>query len=202
MTHPNDFDAFAGANLQRWRKARGMSQAALAEILRTLGHGFQQQTVLKIEKGDRPLRLHEATDIAQVLDIELIDLARTPDHELLAGSRKVEIALSALTVALMQVRAAQADFNQLLETRGGVGDDPDVYVAFLSQMTMQQAFEQANELLQARLEQQGRLLTAEDHLRSADLSSILQGDADEVRDASTSATGSDKAAHGTSRTDG
>jgi transcriptional regulator with XRE-family HTH domain len=62
-----DFNKRVGANLQRFRKARGISQADLAHELSRRGFPFQQPTVLKVEKGSRPLKFEEAHAIAELL---------------------------------------------------------------------------------------------------------------------------------------
>lgn len=48
-----------------------MSQAELARRLAASGLPFRQQTVLKVEKGSRPLRLDEAVWISVLLRVEL-----------------------------------------------------------------------------------------------------------------------------------
>jgi DNA-binding XRE family transcriptional regulator len=64
-------DVTVGVNVRKWRESLGLSQAELA---RHVGEGFQQQTIVKIEKGVRPLRLSEAVRIAQVFAIDVKDL--------------------------------------------------------------------------------------------------------------------------------
>jgi transcriptional regulator with XRE-family HTH domain len=64
-----DFDKQIGANIQRLRKAKGMSQADLARELTTRGFSFQQQGVLRLEGGARPLRLEEGLAIAEIFDV-------------------------------------------------------------------------------------------------------------------------------------
>lgn len=60
-----------GANIRKAREALGLSQA---QVAKHVGLGFQQQTIVKIEKGDRPLRLSEAVRVAKVLGVEVPDL--------------------------------------------------------------------------------------------------------------------------------
>jgi transcriptional regulator with XRE-family HTH domain len=67
-------DQRVGENIRRLRAARGFSQAELA---RYLGEPYRQQTVLKVEKGTRPLKLSEAVKIAEVLAVEVKDLYRS-----------------------------------------------------------------------------------------------------------------------------
>ena len=62
-----DFNERVGANVRRFRKIAGLTQAALADRLRRQGHPFQQQTVLKVEGGNRPLKLEEAAELAEIL---------------------------------------------------------------------------------------------------------------------------------------
>ena len=43
--------------------------------------GFSQQLILKLEKGDRPLRLDEAVGVSRVFGISLDDLVKTLDGD-------------------------------------------------------------------------------------------------------------------------
>jgi len=54
-----------------------MSQTELARQLSGRGLPFHQQTVQRIEKGERPLRLNEAHAIAEILGSDPADMART-----------------------------------------------------------------------------------------------------------------------------
>lgn len=78
MTHQPDFNGAVGQNLQLLRKAAGLSQADLAEHLSARGYPFAQQTVLKVEKGTRPLKLDEAAQIADVVGVTISDLFSPP----------------------------------------------------------------------------------------------------------------------------
>ena len=53
-----------------------MTQTELARQLNVRGLPFHQQTVQRIEKGDRPLRLNEAHAIAEILGSDPGDMAR------------------------------------------------------------------------------------------------------------------------------
>jgi transcriptional regulator with XRE-family HTH domain len=75
-----------GANLQLHRKAKGYSQSDLAGMLEQRGLPFQQQTILKIEKGTRPLKLEEAYVIADILGIELSSLTEQFGNDELAAT--------------------------------------------------------------------------------------------------------------------
>lgn len=69
------FDQQVGANLQRYRGAKGMSQAELAEVISTAQDRIPQQTIVKIEKGTRPLKFAEAVRISRALGIGIAELA-------------------------------------------------------------------------------------------------------------------------------
>lgn len=58
--------------LVRLRESRGLTQTDLARMLKgAYGLAFHQQTVQRIEAGERPIRLNEAHLIAQVFDVPL-----------------------------------------------------------------------------------------------------------------------------------
>lgn len=79
-----DFNHRLGANVQRFRKAADMSQAELAHQLTERGFSFQQPTVLKVEKGTRPLKVDELAAIAEVLQINPGSLLEQVDERLAA----------------------------------------------------------------------------------------------------------------------
>lgn len=80
---PGHVDRLIGANIRRYREARDLSQAELAEQL-----DMHQQTVQKIEKGTRPLKHSEAIRFASALKVPL--------HELTARDTAAEIAAEAM----------------------------------------------------------------------------------------------------------
>lgn len=57
--------------MRRLREAAGMTQTDLARHLKAYGLPFHQQTIQRIEQGDRPVRLNEAHLIATVLEVPL-----------------------------------------------------------------------------------------------------------------------------------
>jgi transcriptional regulator with XRE-family HTH domain len=62
-----DFNELVGENLKRYRMFAGLSQAEIAD---KLGAPFDQSTIARAEKGERPLKLHEAIMITSVLGID------------------------------------------------------------------------------------------------------------------------------------
>lgn len=62
-----------------------MSQQALADAMRELGHKWSQATVWSVERGNRPLRLVEANDLRTVLaDGRYVDFSRPPEAQAVA----------------------------------------------------------------------------------------------------------------------
>jgi transcriptional regulator with XRE-family HTH domain len=95
---PIDFNRRVGENLQRIRKAAGWSQADLADRLSARGLSFQQPTILKVEKGSRPLKLEEACAIAEELEVTVASLSQLIDDEQ-AGEALAQIQRSNLIIA-------------------------------------------------------------------------------------------------------
>lgn len=63
-------DALIGENVAKLRQQADLSQADLARAMTHAGWTWHQQTVLKVEKGHRPLRLAEAVTLARLLDVD------------------------------------------------------------------------------------------------------------------------------------
>jgi transcriptional regulator with XRE-family HTH domain len=67
----------AGTKIKTRRMELGMSQEAVADEMRRLGHSWHQTTVAKTEIAGRPLRLNELTDLARILGVRASHLAAT-----------------------------------------------------------------------------------------------------------------------------
>lgn len=61
-----------GEVVRGWRQSRGWSQEDVSEKLRHQGFEMHQTTIAKIERGARPLRVGEATAIAEVFDMPIM----------------------------------------------------------------------------------------------------------------------------------
>lgn len=70
-------DRWIGASVVYFRG--DASQKALADAMRDRGHKWSQSTVWAVEKGDRPLKLAEAHDVAEVLDATVESLLVPPE---------------------------------------------------------------------------------------------------------------------------
>lgn len=85
-----DLDTEIGSNVQRERERLGVSQQALADVMRDRGWKWSQATVWSIEKGDRPLRLAEALDLAQVLEVDVRNFGQSAANSAIsAADRRV-----------------------------------------------------------------------------------------------------------------
>jgi len=93
---PTPFNQRVGANVGKFRRAADMSQAELAQELTRRGFPMQQQTILTIEKGTRPLKLDEFAVMADVLRIDPGSLVDATDERTaaLAKLRATEAAIA------------------------------------------------------------------------------------------------------------
>jgi transcriptional regulator with XRE-family HTH domain len=113
------FNQQVGANIRTHRRSRGMSQTELAHELALRGMPFQQQTILKVEKGSRPLRFEEADAIARILGVK--DLTMPPLTGLLdmSGSlrqlRDAEDRIARLEARLPELRRELEETTKGLE---------------------------------------------------------------------------------------
>lgn len=92
-------------NLQRLRERREMTQTDLAKALRGQGLPFHQQTIQRIENGDRPVRLNEAYLIAQELHANLEEMTSSfysDSGELAWGINRLVNNTTAVTYSLIE----------------------------------------------------------------------------------------------------
>ena len=116
----------AGTKIKNRRMELGMSQEAVADAMRKLGHSWHQTTVAKTEIAGRPLRLNELTDLARVLMVRASHLAATETDF------KLEMVQNDVVAASGAVARLHADVNELTQ--------------MLAEKT--QAYENAQKLLQ------------------------------------------------------
>lgn len=109
MAEESDVDRLIGGNVQQFRNAKKMSQAQLADAMTALGLQVAQQTILKIEKGTRPLRYSEAVAVAEALDVPLSALA--PDR--VTARERQNIDMAALEAAEADALLSVAVFRYI-----------------------------------------------------------------------------------------
>lgn len=120
--------------MARLREARQMTQTDLARELK-VGYGlsFHQQTVQRIEAGERPVRLNEAHLIAKVLGVDVETMTSTsaqPDREMryVVGRlrRSSESTAEALSAIIMEWLEDVEAFTFTLSERLKANEDqPD-----------------------------------------------------------------------------
>lgn len=69
-----------GSRVAQLRTAAGLKQSDLSAMLRRAGLNWSQATLSKVESGQRPVRLSEATVLADALDVDLSALLSNPDY--------------------------------------------------------------------------------------------------------------------------
>jgi transcriptional regulator with XRE-family HTH domain len=107
-----NFNKRVGENIQLLRKAKGMSQANLARELSARGFAFQQQGVLKLEGGTRPLRFEEALALAEILGVNLAMLADRPAQAQAAAKQLLHVLTNMADVA-QRIADLQHDLEHL-----------------------------------------------------------------------------------------
>lgn len=94
-----------GAALRERRRARGWSQARLAEAMTALGFSWGQTTTGKSEAGDRPVSVAEAAMLAELFAIDVAVLFGTAPE---GGARTELIAEVVCTRARLSRAEAEA----------------------------------------------------------------------------------------------
>ena len=108
-------DVRIGRNLALYRG--DVSQKDLAAKMRARGFKWSQATVWAVEKGDRPLRLAEAAELARVFEIDMDYLT------LEEGAAYVDRALSDLDEAASALIQAADSYEQARRVVQGTFED-------------------------------------------------------------------------------
>lgn len=121
VTDELSYDEVVGRNIQELRKACGLTQSELAQQLTDLGLPFRQQTVVKIEQGQRPARLQEAAAIAGILEVAvdaLVDEPLTIDDlaNLVRHTKASETAFSEIVNAVKTFLTRQSTLDWAIRT--------------------------------------------------------------------------------------
>ncbi|MBE1876121.1 helix-turn-helix domain-containing protein [Myceligenerans pegani] len=111
-------DTHIGKNLAAHRGVR--SQTELARAMRNRGWKWSQSTVWAIEKGDRPIKLAEAVDLADELHVRIADLTREPeladaDRQVVYHVRRIEVLTDRVSQALFDLERERQDLEDALD---------------------------------------------------------------------------------------
>lgn len=101
----SDRDEAIGQNLARFRGER--TQQDIADAMRSMGYKWSQATVWAVEKGERPIRLTEAMDIARELRVDLSDLFSTERESVL------RVALANMAPASKRLEEAATGYEHI-----------------------------------------------------------------------------------------
>lgn len=116
-----------GINLRAAREAAGLSQSDVARAMSDAGHAWYQTTTSRVEAGDRPVRLTEARQLAELVGVSLDDLVRPPRYIQLrrfvaeTSARALEYVeqLEDATIELLTFQDALSSAREELRSRGG-----------------------------------------------------------------------------------
>jgi transcriptional regulator with XRE-family HTH domain len=103
-TEPGVISQRLAANLKVARETAGLSQEAVAQGMRETGYRFHQQTIGKIEAGDRIVSAEEASALASVIGTSIYMLLRPAGHtadalRILSAARRVREARAVAATA-------------------------------------------------------------------------------------------------------
>lgn len=114
----SDTDARIGARLQELRGET--SQANIAAAMAGRGHKWSQATVWAVESGKRPMRMSEAIDLAEILEIPVDSFAMQDEYSkamYALGAATVRVHLSGVAIgnAVLEYVDRQEKLQALLD---------------------------------------------------------------------------------------
>ena len=132
------------------------TQQSVADAMRDRGHKWSQATMWSIEKGERPLRLTEALDLAEVLDATVDDLLSSEAAQDERTKRRMIERGQMLRRELHVGLAAFLEIQAHLSRRDDGSESPELrrILDTTPESILEQAREQAREDL-VRLEVEG-----------------------------------------------
>ena len=133
---PDDAEQRFAANLRILRERQGVSQVKLAQEMAARGWPWRQQTVTRLENGQRMIRFGEAIALASILGVSLNRFTR-PVSEALevekirATSARLRESCEAVAAAVCHLLDAQRTAERLQTLNGQVQGDDFVEVALV-----------------------------------------------------------------------
>lgn len=107
MSSSKSLDALVAESVARFRGVRMMSQLALAEAMRARGFDFYQQTIGKIERGERRVTIGEAFGLADALGVDLTELVEQDENQ---STAQVMDAHALVSASQKRLEGATDDF--------------------------------------------------------------------------------------------
>lgn len=94
-------DRSIGRSVTAYRERRDLSQQAVADVMRDRGWKWSQATLWATERGDRPLRLAEAVDLAEILGVHVDHLLERSPEVIAAEGATSDAQAAAYGVSLL-----------------------------------------------------------------------------------------------------
>lgn len=131
---PTSADERFAEGIKLARESSGLTQDALAQLMRQRGFKFHQATIYKIESGVRRVTVGEAAALSRALSVSLPFLISGSSREELYLQHVVTLALDLITLhvdleeKLDELVGLESAIKQAMEARERDGSpDPEVY---------------------------------------------------------------------------
>jgi transcriptional regulator with XRE-family HTH domain len=133
---PDDTEQRFAANLRLLRERQGISQVKLAQEMAARGWPWRQQTVTRLENGQRMIRFGEATALAEILHTPLERFTRPVSEadeveKIRAASARLRESCEAVAAAVCRLLDAQRTAKRLQVLNHRVQGDDFVEVALV-----------------------------------------------------------------------
>ena len=133
---PDDAEQRFAANLRILRERQGVSQVKLAQEMAARGWPWRQQTVTRLENGQRMIRFGEAIALASILGVSLDRFTRPVSEaieveKIRAASARLRESCEAVAAAVCHLLDAQRTAERLQTLHGQVQGDDFVEVALV-----------------------------------------------------------------------
>jgi transcriptional regulator with XRE-family HTH domain len=133
---PDDTEQRFAANLRLLRERQGISQVKLAQEMAARGWPWRQQTVTRLENGQRMIRYGEATALAEILHTPLERFSRPVSEaneveKIRAAGARLDESCEAVAAAVCRLLDAQRTAKRLQVLNAGVQGDDFVEVALV-----------------------------------------------------------------------
>ena len=133
---PDDAEQRFAANLRILRERQGVSQVKLAQEMAVRGWPWRQQTVTRLENGQRMIRFGEAIALASILGVSLDRFTRPVSEaieveKIRAASARLRESCEAVAAAVCHLLDAQRTAERLQDLNAQVRGDDFVEVALV-----------------------------------------------------------------------
>ena len=133
---PDDTEQRFAANLRLLRERQGISQVKLAQEMAARGWPWRQQTVTRLENGQRMIRFGEAMTLASILGVPLNRFIRPVSEgieveKIRAARARLDESCEAVAAAVCRLLEERSTAERLRVLNAGVEGDDFVEVALV-----------------------------------------------------------------------